>query len=84
MELQSYLLAQWQSGRVAGSSEAGGDRGREAGGLGGSVAGLECHTLALWLPSYRYVSVEESLWRVASWKNGTEAGSQGGKEANFQ
>ncbi len=31
----------WQSDRVAGSSEAGGDRGREAGWLGGSVAGLD-------------------------------------------
>ena len=37
---------------MAGSSEAGGNRGREAGGLGGSVAGLECQTLALWLPTY--------------------------------
>ena len=32
----------WHSSRVAGSSEAGGDRGREAGGLGGSVAGQHC------------------------------------------
>ena len=53
-------MAQWQSGRVAGSSEAGGDRGREAGGLGGSVAALECHTLALWLPSHVRV------WKKAS------------------
>ena len=45
---------------MAGSSEAGGDRGREAGGLGGSVAGLECHTLALWLPSHVRV------WKKAS------------------
>ena len=45
---------------MAGSSEAGGDRGREAGGLGGSVAGLECHTLALWLLSHVRV------WKKAS------------------
>ncbi len=45
---------------MARSSEAGGDRGREPGGLGGSVAGLECHTLALWLRSHVRVWMEAS------------------------
>ena len=58
---------------MAGSIEAGGDRGREAGGLGGSVAGSECHTLSI-VASLTCKSVEESLWRGATWQNDTEAG----------
>ena len=63
-------MAQWQSGRVAGSSEAGGDRGREAGGLGGRVGVPHSSIVA----SIICKSVEESVWRGTTWQNDTEAG----------
>ena len=65
---------------MAGSSEGGTHRGREAGGLGGSVVGLECHTLALWLPSYVRV------WKEASGgvQRGRMAQRQGDKMEEVQ
>ncbi len=50
----------WHSSRVAEWQGAVRQVGIGAGGLGGSVAGLECHTLALWLPSHVRV------WKKAS------------------